>query len=274
MGGTVCAGITTSGRGVRLEYHTLLEGLPNFQVRYWEPILSEDLTWSYLARFYQFINRSSLEQYHALWILHGTDTLVYTAALLHRTLRVTRPVFILGTQRSPDHPNWELPPLVTMLTSPLFMRVKASIYIVNYRGPTQLQLLHPLTTRKVKSYQKGCYQGQPQYAYRNGHLHVIKIPHRTITPFKGFHTTPLILYITPATQTIPTGYDRIILVAYGLGNLPNRLLPLIAQQPATFYLVNSLAGPKTTTLYGMTKPPNLIVMPYNIQVSTLLLSLC
>lgn len=271
-GGTVAASGTSSGQGVKLRKNNPL--FQTFDSVYYQfkPQFSENLTLEYLDQLRTYVLKVCKKKSDLLLILHGTDTVTYSAQLLNRTYKPDRPILFLTTQRSPDCPNWELAPILVMLQNLKFKRVLPKTYIINYKGPNELQLLAPNTCFKAYSFRKGCFMSYdgPEYHYHNSHLVHLRNIKRPYIPYKGFRDINIpILYVTPSMVCNKLAYTKfkiIILVGYGLGNLPNYLVAYCKGIPSTtFYVTNNLIGPKTSRLYNSEHPKNIIVSSSTIE---------
>lgn len=153
------------------------ENIPNinsfrYDVKIMDPILSENMTpeiWQNIGNLVkesQMVGRSTI-------ILHGTDTMAYTASALAFMFRsLHRPVILVGSQRSSDRPSTDA--FLNLEAALEFSRInigEVGICMHSSISDTSVSLLRGVRTRKMHSSRRDAFRSPgvpPMAAYVNG----------------------------------------------------------------------------------------------------------
>jgi glutamyl-tRNA(Gln) amidotransferase subunit D len=153
------------------------ENIPNinsfrYDVKIMDPILSENMTpeiWQNIGNMVkesQMVGRSTI-------ILHGTDTMAYTASALAFMFRsLHRPVILVGSQRSSDRPSTDA--FLNLEAALEFSRInigEVGICMHSSISDTSVSLLRGVRTRKMHSSRRDAFRSPsvpPMASYVNG----------------------------------------------------------------------------------------------------------
>ncbi len=153
------------------------ENIPNinsfrYDVKIMDPILSENMTpeiWQNIGNMVkesQMVGRSTI-------ILHGTDTMAYTASALAFMFRsLHRPVILVGSQRSSDRPSSDA--FLNLEAALEFSRInigEVGICMHSSISDTSVSLLRGVRTRKMHSSRRDAFRSPgvpPMASYVNG----------------------------------------------------------------------------------------------------------
>jgi glutamyl-tRNA(Gln) amidotransferase subunit D len=117
-GGTIASSTDHRTGAVRpvLSIHSLLESVPemrdiaNISAKPLLSLFSENMNYEHWQELAKTVADEINSGADAVMILHGTDTMGYTAAALSFMLgKVPKPVVLVGAQRSPDRPSSDAP---------------------------------------------------------------------------------------------------------------------------------------------------------------------
>ena len=153
------------------------ENIPNinsfrYDVKIMDPILSENMTpeiWQNIGNMVkesQMVGRSTI-------ILHGTDTMAYTASALAFMFRsLHRPVILVGSQRSSDRPSTDA--FLNLEAALEFSRInigEVGICMHSSISDISVSLLRGVRTRKMHSSRRDAFRSPgvpPMASYVNG----------------------------------------------------------------------------------------------------------
>ena len=183
--------------------------------------------------------QTALAQYDAILILHGTDTLAYTANLLALALNPQgKPIILTGSQKPLGAPNSDAPAnLHTALTA--IQNPSTHGVLLTFNG----KLIPPIGSSKTTT--------EHHDGFANPHFGTWQIenrqPETTPAPYNSSlkrhfnpHTRVVPIILTPsnmldnaAAQLNPNASDAAILLSYGHGNAPAHPALLAAIQRYT-----------------------------------------
>lgn len=215
--------------------------MPEFTLHEYSPLLdSSDIHpqhWQTIAQ--DIINH--YESYDGFVVLHGTDTMAYTAAGLHYLLEgLTKPVILTGAQIPLSEPNTDT-----------ILNVRNALYAAAYSGINQVGLLFHKHLLKAEYPTKFDAQSLNGFASFNAEPlltwsdSLLQLPKSDIQPQSTTNQqpTPKLNKITPKKVGVITFYpgmdfklldtylkqnwDTVILHSFGAGNIPQH--PLLWQ---------------------------------------------
>ncbi len=152
------------------------ENIPNitsfrYEVKLMEPILSENMTPEIWQRIGKIVHEAQ-EKGRSCIILHGTDTMSYTAsALAFMFSSLKRPVILVGSQRSSDRPSTDA--YLNLEAALEFSRQnigEVGICMHNSISDTSVSLLRGVRTRKMHSSRRDAFRSPgvpPMALYSN-----------------------------------------------------------------------------------------------------------
>ena len=152
------------------------ENIPNitsfrYEVKLMEPILSENMTPEIWQRIGSIVHEAQ-EKGRSCIILHGTDTMSYTAsALAFMFSSLKRPVILVGSQRSSDRPSTDA--YLNLEAALEFSRQnigEVGICMHNSISDTSVSLLRGVRTRKMHSSRRDAFRSPgvpPMALYSN-----------------------------------------------------------------------------------------------------------
>lgn len=172
-------------------------------------------------KVYEYLKRP----YSRIVITHGTDTMAFTAAYLDTALvNVPIPVIFTGSQKPYFSENSDaVQNMRTAFETPL----SAGVYIASYD-----RVITAKTAYKADSADFNAFDGEApaDTAEQSGELILRRPVRRKIG----------ILYLTPYTTPFDiaaySGYEGVVVCAYGSGTIPSRLIPSLAELGRTVRL--------------------------------------
>ncbi len=245
-GGTIASRVDYSTGAVKPVHGAeFLEGnIPNFEkfdidVTVLPPVFSEDMTvknWKKIAKSVFH----GLEQSKGVVVMHGTDTMAYTAsALAFMFQRQSGPIILTGSQRSSDRPS-----------SDAFLNIEASLEfaatdfgevgIAMHKSisDTTVGLLRGVRTRKMHSSRRDAFKpiGLPEIASYSNKKIDYNSPYTKKSESNIFSEKlePRVglVYFSPVLEvsdfeTMASNKKAVILSGTGLGHVSNRFASII-----------------------------------------------
>ena len=153
------------------------ENIPNinsfrYDVKIMDPILSENMTPEIWQNIGNMVKESQMGGRSTI-ILHGTDTMAYTASALAFMFRsLHRPVILVGSQRSSDRPSTDA--FLNLEAALEFSRInigEVGICMHSSISDTSVSLLRGVRTRKMHSSRRDAFRSPgvpPMASYVNG----------------------------------------------------------------------------------------------------------
>mgnify|MGYP000064702934 CR=1 FL=1 len=179
--------------------------------------------------------------YDSFLILHGTDTMAYTAAALAFSLRgLNKPVVLTGSMRTLDEEGTDVPK--NLWDSLVFSREApklglSGVYVV-FHG----KVILGVRASKVNSIDPDAFASvnYPYVAYvRDEEVSVQHIPRRQIEEALrlevGFETSIAVIKVFPGVREdliealISAGVRGLVVESYGLGGLPEELISKLSE---------------------------------------------
>ncbi len=172
-------------------------------------------------------------------IAHGTDTMGYTAAALSFMLKnLTKPVVLVGSQRSSDRPSSDAALNLTGAVSTAASELSGVYVVMHGSMEDKYCTIHPGTkVRKCHTSRRDAFQTineRPIGRVENGELKIFREEKKNKQNEKiefegGFEEKVALLKITPNIKSsaisglLDKGYKGIILEGTGLGHTPKSL---------------------------------------------------
>ncbi|MCL5990158.1 MAG: Glu-tRNA(Gln) amidotransferase subunit GatD [Candidatus Thermoplasmatota archaeon] len=247
-GGTIASRVDYSTGAVKPVYGTeFLHGnISNFEhfeleLKILPPVFSEDMTpvnWQNIARSVY----AGLEDSEGVVVMHGTDTMAYTAsALAFMFEKQSGPIILTGSQRSSDRPS-----------SDAFLNIEGSlefastdlgeVCIAMHEGlsDTTINLLRGVRTRKMHSSRRDAFKsiGNPELAeYSKGEIKFKDAYRKTDDRNElkdKLESRVSLIYFNPLLtnedfETLAMNKRAVVLAGTGLGHVSNRFVPTIRQ---------------------------------------------
>ncbi|MCW6168424.1 MAG: Glu-tRNA(Gln) amidotransferase subunit GatD [Thermoplasmatales archaeon] len=247
-GGTIASRVDYSTGAVKPVYGTeFLHGnISNFEhfeleLKVLPPVFSEDMTpvnWQNIARSVY----DGLKNSDGVVVMHGTDTMAYTAsALAFMFEKQSGPIIFTGSQRSSDRPS-----------SDAFLNIEGSlefastdlgeVCIAMHEGlsDTTINLLRGVRTRKMHSSRRDAFKsiGYPELAeYSNGKIKFKDAYRKTDDKNElkdKLESRVSLIYFNPILtnedfETLAMNKRAVVLAGTGLGHVSNRFVPIIRQ---------------------------------------------
>ncbi len=216
-----------------------LEDRINIRTEIIDSILSENMTPSHWIKISQDIRRA-MESSEAVILLHGTDTMSYTASALSFMFeKQTAPVILTGSQRSSDRPS-----------SDAFENIESSIrFSLENIGEVGVCmhasssdgsaiLIRGVRARKMHTSRRDAFKpmGSGEIGRVNGHrtfmTNIRKPTDTSIELFDQLDSRCGIFYFTPASseeelENFSKGKKAVVIMATGLGHVAERLMKKI-----------------------------------------------
>ncbi|MCL4420425.1 MAG: Glu-tRNA(Gln) amidotransferase subunit GatD [Candidatus Thermoplasmatota archaeon] len=247
-GGTIASRVDYSTGAVKpVDGTEFLRGnISNFEhfeleLKILPPVFSEDMTalnWQTIARSVH----AGLKDSEGVVVMHGTDTMAYTAsALAFMFEKQSGPIILTGSQRSSDRPS-----------SDAFLNIEGSlefastdlgeVCIAMHKGlsDTTINLLRGVRTRKMHSSRRDAFKsiGGPELAeYSKGGIKFkesYKERDDSNELRDKLESRVSLIYFNPILtnedfETLALNKRAVVLAGTGLGHVSNRFVPTIRQ---------------------------------------------
>ena len=217
------------------------ENIPNitsfrYEVKLMEPILSENMTPEIWQRIGKIVHEAQ-EKGRSCIILHGTDTMSYTAsALAFMFSSLKRPVILVGSQRSSDRPSTDA--YLNLEAALEFSRQnigEVGICMHNSISDTSVSLLRGVRTRKMHSSRRDAFRspGVPPmalYSNRSSTVEPGTIPcsMEKVSFSSSLEKRAALVYFHPLMgpddfHAMCSGKNIVVIAGTGMGHISSRL---------------------------------------------------
>ncbi|MEM0158075.1 MAG: Glu-tRNA(Gln) amidotransferase subunit GatD [Thermoplasmataceae archaeon] len=271
-GGTIASRVDYSTGAVYpvLEPETLIENVPELaessvSVHAMEPLLSENIGPSQWMNISEAV-RKSMARSKGVIVLHGTDTMTYTASALAFMFEdQTAPIIFVGSQRSSDRPSSDA--FSNLSASILFSKSSfgdTGICMHGGLNDSDITLNLAVRTRKMHSSRRDAFKtigGSPVGRVSSGKAEIYGgRTKKKIISWKGkMRDTSSMIYFHPALRardiiSIGSGMDALILMGTGLGHvsrwLYDPLKELIRNGTSVFMTTQCIYGSVNMEVYS------------------------
>ncbi len=236
-GGTIACGKTEQGLTPMLSPEEMLDLVPETreiaEIDTISPFLvdSTDISPSHWLTL-SAILQENYEKYDGFVILHGTDTLAYTAAALSYLVQnTTKPIVLTGAQRPITEPSTDARDNLSHAIR--FAATEKSGVVILF-GHSVIAGTRAAKTR-TRSYNAFSSLNFPYLAVIRGHRIVRYLPHPALEApvfYNRLCERVSVIKLTPtlsleAFSGIAEASEGIIIESYGVGGIPDRYLPLL-----------------------------------------------
>lgn len=223
-----------------------------------------------IEHWQQWLNiiANAIEAYDGILILHGTDTLAYTAAVFARAIEhIHKPIILTGAQKS----------LYEQASDAADnLQAAAALFKQNYHGIGIVfanTLLDGKNSSKISTEHTQAFADTQNGAlghYNGKHWNLFRQPEKPTLPCTfapiASNIRIITLHLTPGHSIQHATYimenhlcDGFILLSYGNGNAPNdphfiQAIRHFTQTGGMVYNISQIAGGKTTSRYAQNHP--------------------
>ena len=217
------------------------ENIPNissfrYDVKLMDPILSENMTPDIWQNIGEMVKEAQMKGRSTI-ILHGTDTMAYTAsalAFMFRSLR--RPVILVGSQRSSDRPSTDA--FLNLEAALEFSRLnvgEVGICMHSFISDTSVSLLRGVRTRKMHSSRRDAFRSPgvpPMASYISGAASLnpgtLQCSSEPVEFFPSLEKKVSLVYFHPMMgaedfRAMAQGKKIVVIAGTGMGHIADRL---------------------------------------------------
>ncbi|WP_232696293.1 asparaginase [Brevibacillus daliensis] len=243
-GGTIAMSVEEGTESVKpIDEQVLNQNLP-YLSKYADVVMkdmanlpSPHITPAIMNQLRQFIENELINDiYDGIVITHGTDTLEETAYFLDLTLPVTVPIVVTGAMRSSNELGADGPVnLISSVRTAIGPESRNKGVLVVFNDEIHAARYVTKThTSNVATFQSPAYGPIGSVMKKNIHYYHAPLEREFYSINHGNGNVPLVKAVTgmdPAWLTflLEQNIDGVVIEAFGLGNLPPTILPVLRQ---------------------------------------------